>query len=388
MSHPALTQLSEEERLFRESVLDYAKKRVAPRVAAMDEAGAMDRDLIPPLFELGLMGVEVPEAYGGAGASFFNAILAVEALAVVDPSVSVLVDVQNTLVANALLRWATDAQKERYLPRLCRDWVGSYALSEAGSGSDAFALAARAELRGDRYVLNGRKLWITNAAESSLFLVFASVDPSKGYKGITAFLVERDFPGFSVGKKENKLGIRASSTCELVLEDCEVPAENVVGEVGKGYKIAIETLNEGRIGIGAQMLGLCQGAFDNAMRYMADRKQFGQSVAAFQGMQFQYARVAMEIEAARLMVYNAARLKDAGQPFVKEAAMAKLFASEVAERTASLCVEFMGGVGFTREYPAEKLYRDAKIGKIYEGTSNMQLATIAKLLQGEYGIKG
>lgn len=388
MTHPALTQLSEEERLFRESVLDYAKKRVAPRAAAMDEAGAMDRELIPPLFELGLMGVEVPEAYGGSGASFFNAILAVEALAVVDPSVSVLVDVQNTLVANALLRWATEEQKQRYLPRLCSEWVGSYALSEAGSGSDAFALAARAELRGDHYILNGRKLWITNAAESSLFLVFANVDPAKGYKGITAFLVERDFPGFGVGKKENKLGIRASSTCELILEDCVVPAGNVVGEVGKGYKIAIETLNEGRIGIGAQMLGLAQGAFDHAMRYMGERRQFGQSIAGFQGVQFQYARVAMEIEAARLMVYNAARLKDAGQPFVKEAAMAKLFASEVAERTASLCVEFFGGVGFTKEYPAEKLYRDAKIGKIYEGTSNMQLATIAKLLMGELGIKG
>lgn len=388
MTHPALTQLSEEERLFRESVLDYAKKRVAPRAAAMDEAGAMDRELIPPLFELGLMGVEVPEAYGGSGASFFNAILAVEALAVVDPSVSVLVDVQNTLVANALLRWATEEQKQRYLPRLCSEWVGSYALSEAGSGSDAFALAARAELRGDHYILNGRKLWITNAAESSLFLVFANVDPAKGYKGITAFLVERDFPGFGVGKKENKLGIRASSTCELILEDCVVPAGNVVGEVGKGYKIAIETLNEGRIGIGAQMLGLAQGAFDHAMRYMGERRQFGQSIAGFQGVQFQYARVAMEIEAARLMVYNAARLKDAGQPFVKEAAMAKLFASEVAERTASLCVEFFGGVGFTKEYPAEKLYRDAKIGKIYEGTSNMQLATIAKLLMGEFGIKG
>jgi len=388
VAHPPLTQLSEEEVLFRDSVLDFAKKRVAPRVAAMDEKGAMDPEIIPHLFELGLMGVEVPEAHGGPGASFFNAILAVEALAVIDPSVSVLVDVQNTLVANALLRWASEAQKEQYLPRLCRDWVGSYALSEAGSGSDAFALAARAERRGDRWVLNGRKLWITNAAESSLFLVFANVDPPKGYKGITAFIVERSFPGFSVGKKENKLGIRASSTCELVLEDCEVPEANVLGEVGKGYKIAIETLNEGRIGIGAQMLGLAEGALDQAMRYMGERKQFGQSIASFQGVQFQYARAAMEIEAARLMVYNAARLKDAGLPFVKEAAMAKLFASEVAERTASLCVEFFGGVGFTREYPAEKLFRDAKIGKIYEGTSNMQLSTIAKLLMGEYGIKG
>ncbi|KYF93872.1 acyl-CoA dehydrogenase [Sorangium cellulosum] len=388
VSHPPLTQLSDEERLFRDSVLDFARKRVAPRAAAMDEQGALDRDLLPPLFDLGLMGIEIPESYGGSGASFFNAILAVEALAVVDPSVSVLIDVQNTLVANALLRWGSDAQKERYLPRLSREWVGSYALSEAGSGSDAFALAARAERKGDRWVLNGRKLWITNANESSLFLVFASVDPSKGYKGITAFVVERTSPGFSVGKKENKLGIRASSTCELVLEDCEVPEGNVLGEVGKGYKIAIETLNEGRIGIGAQMLGLAAGAFEHAMRYMGERKQFGQSIASFQGVQFQYARVAMEIEAARLLVYNAARLKDAGQPFVKEAAMAKLFASEVAERAASLCIEFMGGVGFTKDYPVEKLYRDAKIGKIYEGTSNMQLSTIAKLLQAEYDVKG
>jgi alkylation response protein AidB-like acyl-CoA dehydrogenase len=286
------------------------------------------------------------------------------------------------------LRWATDAQKEKYLPRLCKEWVGSYALSEAGSGSDAFALAARATKKDGRWVLDGRKLWITNANESSFFLVLANVDPSKGYRGITAFLVERSFPGFSVGKKENKLGIRASSTCELVLDDCEVPEENVLGEVGKGYKIAIETLNEGRIGIGAQMIGLAQGAFDHAMRYMGERKQFGQTIASFQGMQFQYARVATEIEAARLMVYNAARRKDAGLPFVKEAAMAKLFSSEVAERTASLCVEFLGGVGFTKEYPVEKYYRDAKIGKIYEGTSNMQLATIAKLLQAEYDVKG
>ncbi|WP_437907632.1 acyl-CoA dehydrogenase [Sorangium sp. So ce327] len=388
MSHPPLTQLSDEERLFRDSVLDFARKRVAPRAAAMDEEGALDHDLLPSLFELGLMGIEIPEAYGGSGAGFFSAILAIEALAVVDPSVSVLVDVQNTLVANAFLRWGTEAQKERYLPRLARDWIGSYALSEAGSGSDAFALAARAERRGDRWILNGRKLWITNANESSVFLVFANVDPTKGYKGITAFVVERSFPGFSVGKKENKLGIRASSTCELVLEDCEVPEGNVIGEVGKGYKIAIETLNEGRIGIGAQMLGLAAGAFDHAMRYMGERKQFGQPISSFQGVQFQVARVAMEIEAARLLVYNAARLKDAGQPFVKEAAMAKLFASEVAERTASLCIEFMGGVGFTKDYPVEKLYRDAKIGKIYEGTSNMQLSTIAKLLQAGYDAKG
>jgi len=388
VSHLALTQLSEEEVFFRDSVIEFAKKRVAPHVASMDEKGALDKSLLPGLFELGLMGIEVPEEHGGAGASFFTAILAVEAMAVVDPSVSVLVDVQNTLVANALLRWANDAQKARYLPLLCREWVGSYALSEAGSGSDAFALATSAEKKGDKWVLNGRKLWITNANESDLFLVFATIDKSKGYKGITAFIIERGFPGFSVGKKEDKLGIRASSTCELVLDDCEVPLDNVLGEVGKGYKIAIETLNEGRIGIGAQMLGLCQGAFDYAMRYVGERSQFGQPIGNFQGMQFQYARVAMEIEAARLMVYNAARLKDQGKPFVKEAAMAKLFASEVAERTASQCVELLGGVGFTRDYPMEKLYRDAKIGKIYEGTSNMQLSTIAKILQTEYGGKG
>jgi alkylation response protein AidB-like acyl-CoA dehydrogenase len=388
VTHPALTQLEEEEVLFRDSVLDFARRRVAPRVHAMDQKGALDHEIIPELFELGLMGVEIPEQYGGSGASFFNAILAVEALAMVDPSVSVLVDVQNTLVANAFIRWSTEEQKARFLPMLAKDKVGAYALSEAGSGSDAFALATVAEKKGDKWILNGRKLWITNANEAGLYLVLATVDKSKGYKGITAFAVERSFQGFSVGKKEDKLGIRASSTCELVLEDCEVPADNVIGEVGKGYKIAIETLNEGRIGIGAQMIGLAQGAFDYAMRYVNERKQFGQAIGNFQGMQFQYARVAMEIEAARLMVYNAARLKDAGQSFVKEAAMAKLFASEVAERAASQCVEFLGGVGFTKEYPLEKLYRDAKIGKIYEGTSNMQLATIAKIVQTEYGGKG
>jgi alkylation response protein AidB-like acyl-CoA dehydrogenase len=388
MSHPPLTQLSEEERLFRDSVLDFARKRIAPRVAAMDEAATLDPDLLPGLYELGLMGIDIPEAYGGAGAGFFNAILAIEALAMVDPSVSVLVDVQNTLVANAFRLWGTEAQKDRYLKLLATEWVGSYALSEAGSGSDAFALACQAEKRGDHWVLNGRKLWITNAAEAKVYLVFANVDKALGYKGITAFIVERGFPGFSVGKKENKLGIRASSTCELMLDDCQVPAGNVLGEVGKGYKIAIETLNEGRIGIGAQMLGLAQGAFDYAMRYVAERKQFGQAIGSFQGVQFQYARLAVDIEAARLLVYNAARLKDAGMSFLKEAAMAKLFASDVAERTASLCVELLGGVGFTKDYPLEKLYRDAKIGKIYEGTSNMQLSTIAKILQGEYATKG
>ena len=379
MSNP-LTRISDDERLFFDTVLDFAKQRIGPKVAEMDEQAALDLSLLPALFELGVMGVEIPEQYGGSGSSFFNAILAVEALARVDPSVSVLVDVQNTLVINALLRWANEQQKQRYLPKMASEWVGSYALSEASSGSDAFALKLRAEKKGDRYVLNGRKLWITNAAESSLFVVFANVDPSLGYKGITAFLVEKSFAGFGVGKKEHKLGIRASSTCELMFDNVEVPAENVLGEVGRGYKIAIEALNEGRIGIGAQMLGLAQGAFDGALPYMRERVQFGKPIAEFQGMQFLYARVAMEIEAARLMVYNAARLKDAQQPFVKEAAMAKLFASEVAERTASQCIEFYGGVGFTKEYPAEKFYRDAKIGKIYEGTSNMQLVTIAKLL--------
>ncbi|HEY2409838.1 MAG TPA: acyl-CoA dehydrogenase [Polyangiaceae bacterium] len=376
----ALTELLEEEHLFFQTVLDFAKERVAPKVRVMDEHAKLDAGLVRELFSLGVMGVEIPSELGGAGSSFFNAILAVQALARVDPSVAVLVDVQNTLVENGLLRWGTHAQRERYCPRLASDWVGSYALSEAGSGSDAFALKTRAELRGDRWILNGRKLWITNALESSFFIVFANVDPSKGYKGITAFLIEQGFPGFSLGKKEDKLGIRASSTCELVLDDCEVPADNVLGEVGRGYKIAIEALNEGRIGIGAQMLGLAEGAFANALGYMRERTQFGKPVADFQGVQFQYARVAMDIEAARLLVYNAARLKDSGKPFVKEAAMAKLFASEVAERTASACVEFYGGVGFTREFPAEKFYRDAKIGKIYEGTSNMQLMTIAKWL--------
>jgi alkylation response protein AidB-like acyl-CoA dehydrogenase len=374
MTHP-LTVLSDDERMFRDAV------------ASMDAKGAMDKEIIRGLFDLGVMGVEVPSDLGGADSSFFNAILAVEAFAEADPSVAVLVDVQNTLVNNAILRWGTDEQKRRYMPRMCSEWVGSYALSESSSGSDAFALKTRAEKRGDKYVLTGRKLWITNGAEASLYIVLANVDLSKGYKGITAFLVERGFPGFSVGKKEDKLGIRASSTTELVLDGAEVPASNVLGEVGKGYKIAIETLNEGRIGIGAQMVGLAQGAFGHAMRYMHEREQFGKKIGEFQGLQFQYAQVATEIEAARLMVYNAARLKDAKQPFIKEAAMAKLFSSDVAERAASLCVEFLGGVGFTKEFPVEKFYRDAKIGKIYEGTSNMQLQTIAKLLQSEY-VKG
>jgi butyryl-CoA dehydrogenase/short/branched chain acyl-CoA dehydrogenase len=384
MTQP-LTILSDDEHMLREAVTSYAKERVAPRAAEMDAKAVMDPAIIKGLFDLGVMGIEVPTELGGAGSSFFNAILAVEGFAETDPSVAVLVDVQNTLVNNAILRWGTDAQKKRYMPRMCTEWVGSYALSESASGSDAFALEARAEKRGDKYLLTGRKLWITNGAEASVYIILANVDPSKGYKGITAFLVERSFPGFSVGKKEDKLGIRASSTCELILEQAEVPAENVLGDVGKGYKIAIETLNEGRIGIGAQMVGLAQGAFNHAMTYMEERKQFGKKISDFQGLQFQYAHVATEIEAARLMVYNAARLKDAGKPFIKEAAMAKLFSSEVAERAASMAVEFLGGVGFTKDFPVEKLYRDAKIGKIYEGTSNMQLQTIAKLLQAETG---
>ena len=380
----ALTVLSEEERLLQSSILQFAKERISPHVARLDEAASMDRALVDELFQLGVMGSEVPEQYGGAGSSFFSAILAVEALGQVDASFSVLVDVQNTLVNNAILRWGNETQKQKYLPALSENTVGAYALSEASSGSDAFALKTRAVDAGDHYVLNGQKLWITNANEAGIFIVMATVNPEAGYKGITSFLVERDFEGFRVGKKEDKLGIRASSTCELVLDDCKVPKENVLGEVGKGYKIAIETLNEGRIGIGAQMLGVAQGAFNYAMTYMQERKQFGKVISEFQGVQFQYARLAMDIEAARLMVYNAARLKDAGLPFVKEAAMAKLFASEVAERTTSMAIEFLGGVGFTKEYPVEKYFRDAKIGKIYEGTSNMQLQTIAKLLQKEH----
>lgn len=382
-----LTLLTEEERMFQDSVFSFARERIAPGVARMDERAQMDQPLIEELFGLGLMGIEVPEEFGGAGSSFFNAILAVEALARVDASFSVLVDVQNTLVNNALLRWATDEQQRRYLPRLCSDWVGSYALSEAGSGSDAFALATRAEERSDHWRLSGRKLWITNANEASLFIVLANIAPEQGYKGITAFLVERGFSGFSVGKKEDKLGIRASSTCELLLDEAIVPKENVLGELGKGYKIAIETLNEGRIGIGAQMLGVARGAFDYSMKYLLERNQFGKPIAEFQGVQFQFAQLATEIEAARLMVYNAARLKDAGQPFIKEAAMAKLYASQVAERVCSLSVEFLGGVGYTKEYPVEKYFRDSKIGKIYEGTSNMQLQTIAKLLISEHSQK-
>jgi len=377
-----LSTLSDDERLFFDTVLAFANERVAPKVAAMDAASALDPSVLPGLFELGVMGIETPASFGGAESNLFTAVLAVQALARVDPAVSVVVDVQNTLVNNALLRWGTDAQKERYLSKLAGEWVGSYALSEAGSGSDAFALKTRAERNGDRWILNGQKLWITNAGESSLFVVFANADPSQGYKGITAFLVERGFPGFSVGKREHKLGIRASSTCELVLDNCEVPGENVLGELGRGYKIAILTLNEGRIGIGAQMLGLAEGALGHALAHVQQRKQFGKTLIEFQAVEFQLARIAMEIEAARLLVYNAARLKDAGADFVKEAAMAKLYASEVAERAASQAIDLLGGVGFTQEFPVEKLYRDAKIGKIYEGTSNMQLQTIARSITG------
>ncbi|PKN57188.1 MAG: acyl-CoA dehydrogenase [Deltaproteobacteria bacterium HGW-Deltaproteobacteria-14] len=375
-----LTQLNDEEKMFRDAALAFAREQVAPHAHAMDERQELRRDIIDACFELGFMGIEVPEQYGGSGSSFFNAILVIEALARVDASLAVFVDVQNTLVLNALLRWADDAQKERYLPRMVKDLVGAYALSEASSGSDAFALKTTATDKGDHWVLNGSKLWITNGKEAGLFIVMATVDPSLGYKGITAFLVEKGFEGFRVGKKEDKLGIRASSTCELVFDECVVPKENVLGQVGKGYKVAIETLNEGRIGIGAQMIGIAQGAFDYAMSYLRERKQFGTRIADFQGIQFQYADLATEIEAARLLVYNAARLKDAGLPFLKEAAMAKLYSSIVAEKAASTAIDFLGGVGFTKEYPAEKFFRDAKIGQIYEGTSNMQRMTIAKQL--------
>lgn len=376
----ALTQYTEEEQMFRDAVADFARNEIAPLVQKMDREQVLDPTILKQSFEMGLMGIEVPEEYGGAGSTFFTACLAIEELAKVDPSVSVVIDVQNTLVNNAILRWGSAAQKEKYLPKMCAEWVGAYALSEPGSGSDAFALAARAEDCGDHYKLNGNKLWITNGQEASLYVLLANINPEAGYRGITAFLVERDFEGFSVGKKEDKLGIRASSTVELILEDCVVPKENVLGELGKGYKVAIETLNEGRIGIGAQMVGLAQGAFDLAMDYMMEREQFGKPIAHFQGMQFQYAQLAADIQAARLMVYNAARLKDAGQDFLEAAAMAKLISSQVAENVASKCVEFHGGVGFTKEFGAEKFFRDSKIGSIYEGTTNMQLQTIAKML--------
>ncbi|HEX8815946.1 MAG TPA: acyl-CoA dehydrogenase [Terriglobales bacterium] len=375
-----LTTINEDEQLFRDNIRQFAEEKIRPLVKEMDEKGVFDQGLIKQFFQLGLMGIEIPEQYGGGGGRFFEAILAVEELSRVDASSGVVVDVQNTLVNNALLRWTNNDQKKHYLPRMAADTCGAYALSEAGSGSDAFALQTRAELKGGDYVLNGRKLWITNGKEAGVFILFATVDPAAGYKGITAFIIEKSFSGFTVGKKEDKLGIRASSTCELILEDCRVPKSNVLGEVGKGYKIAIETLNEGRIGIAAQMLGIARGAWEYAAKYAQERKQFGKPIADFQGIQFQIAQMATDIEAARLMVYNAARMKDAGVPFVKEAAMAKLFCSQVAERVSSLAIEIYGGYGFTKDYPVEKYWRDSKIGKIYEGTSNMQLATIAKLV--------
>jgi alkylation response protein AidB-like acyl-CoA dehydrogenase len=377
---PALTLLSEEESMFRDAVRGFAETEVRPHVQAMDEAAQFNLDLIPRFFELGLMGIEIPEREGGAGGTIFMSVLAIEELARVDASAAIYVDVHNTLVNNCFIRWATPEQQARYFPRLTTDLLGAFALSEPGSGSDAFALATRAQRKEGFWELTGRKFWITNGAEAGVFIVFANVDPPRGYKGITAFVVEREFPGFSVGKKENKLGIRASSTTELILEQCLVPDENVLGRVGQGYKIAIETLNEGRIGIGAQMIGVARGALDAATQYVKERKQFGKTIAEFQGVQFQLAQMATDLEAARLMVYNAARLKDAGQPFQQQAAMAKLFSSQVADRTTSNCLELFGGYGYSKEYPAEKFYRDAKIGTIYEGTSNMQLQTIAKTL--------
>jgi alkylation response protein AidB-like acyl-CoA dehydrogenase len=378
----ALTSLSEDEILFRDSVYEFADREIRPLVREMDEHAAIHPDLIGKLFDLGVMGVEIPESYGGGGASFFHAALAVEALSRVDPSIGVLVDVQNTLVINAFLRWGTEDHKRRYLPKLASNTVGAYALSEAGSGSDAFAMTTRAVDRDGEWVLTGRKLWITNGNEAGVFIVFANVNPDAGYRGITAFVVERGCSGFTIGKKEDKLGIRASSTCELLFDECRVPRANVLGEVGRGYKVAIETLNEGRIGIGAQMIGLAQGALDHAIAYTKDRKQFGKPIAGFQAVRHQLARAATELEAARLMVYNAGRLRDGNQPFLTEAAMCKIFSSEVAERVTSLAVNLFGGNGFVKDYPVEKLYRDAKIGQIYEGTSNLQLETIAKQMLG------
>lgn len=375
-----LTQLSEDEIAFRDTVREFAENEIAPLVHRMDEEQHMNDALLREMFALGLMGIEIPEEYGGSGGTFFDSVLAVEILSAVDPSVGLVVDVHNTLVASALLTWATLEQKKRYLPRLATDTIGAYALSEAGSGSDAFALQMRAEKRGDDFVLNGRKLWITNAKEAGLFIVFATVDANAGYKGITSFLVEKGTKGFAVGRKEDKLGIRASSTCELVFDECVISAGQVLGEVGKGYKIAIQTLNGGRIGIGAQLLGLAEGAWRHAVRHAKERKQFGKAIVEFQAMQFQLAEMATDVEAAKLLVYNAARLKDAAQDFRKEAAMCKYFASNVAERVASLAIEIHGGLGFVRESPIEKYYRDAKVGKIYEGTSFMQLAAIAKLV--------
>ncbi|HEY7922972.1 MAG TPA: acyl-CoA dehydrogenase [Vicinamibacteria bacterium] len=379
----ALTDVSPDERDFRATVREFAEKQIRPLVREMDEESRIPREVIDACFELGLMGIEIPEEHGGAGAAFFMSIIAIEELARIDPALAVLVDVQNTLVNNAILRWGNDAQKAKYFPLLASKWVGAYALSEAGSGSDAFALACRAQDKGNHYSLSGRKLWITNAAEAELFVVMATLDPAKGYKGITSFLVEKSFPGFSIGKREDKLGIRASSTCELILEGCCVPKENALGEPGKGYKIAIETLNEGRIGIGAQMAGLAQGAFELALHYAQQRQQFGKPISEFQAVQFELAEMATQIEAARLLTYNAARLRDLRLPFVKESAMAKLYASRAAERVSSKAIEIHGGYGFSREYPVEKYFRDQKVGQIYEGTTNMQLMVIAKQLLGK-----
>ena len=379
---PALTRLAEDEAIFRDSVYEFADREIRPLAREMDEHAKFSPELIKKLFELGVMSVEVPESFGGAGGTFFHSVLAVESLSRVDPSVGVLVDVQNTLVINALMKWGTDEIKRRYLPKFATNTIGAYCLSEAGSGSDAFAMATRATEKGDGFAINGRKLWITNGNEADMFIVFANVNPDAGYRGITAFLVDRGTPGFTVGKKEDKLGIRASSTCELIFEDCVVPKSQILGEVGKGYKVAIETLNEGRIGIGAQMLGLAQGALDHAVGYVKERKQFGKPIADFQGVQFQIARMATEVECTRLLVYNSARLRDAGQPFLTEAAMCKVYSSEVAESVASMAINLYGGNGFVKEYPVEKLYRDAKIGQIYEGTTNMQLMTIAKGILG------
>ncbi|MGQ0540283.1 MAG: acyl-CoA dehydrogenase [Blastocatellia bacterium] len=380
LANTGLTTLSEEEEFFRGSVREFAEGEVRPRVEAMEHASKLDPDLIKQCFELGLMAIESPEEYGGAGSTIFNAILAIEELARIDASVSVFVDVHNTLVTNAFMRWASDEQKKKYLPQLATSKVGAYALSEAASGSDAFALKTRAADKGDHYELTGQKLWITNGNEAEIFVLFATVDPEAGYKGITAFIVEKGFEGFSVGKKEDKLGIRASSTTELILDNCKVPKENVLGEAGKGYKVSIETLNEGRIGIGAQMLGIAQGAYEAALKYTQEREQFGQAINNFQAVQFQLAEMAVEIEATRLLVYNAARLKDASKPFLKEAAMAKLYSSRCAERVSSKAIELFGGYGYVKDYPVEKFWRDSKIGSIYEGTSNMQLQTIAKLI--------
>lgn len=377
-----LTHLNAEEKLFRDTVRRFAREQVGPLVRQMDDAAQFEKALIRKIFDLGLMGIEIPEEYGGQGGNFFQCVLAIEEMAAVDPSAAIVVDVQNTIVNNAIQRWGNAAQKQQYLTRLAADTVGAYALSEAGAGSDAFALATTAKDAGDHYLVNGRKLWISNAAEAGVFVLFANVNPEAGYRGITAFLVDRNLPGFKVGKKEDKIGLRASSTCELLLEDVPVAKANVLGEVGKGYKIAIETLNEGRIAIGAQMIGLAQGALDHAVKYAKERKQFGKPIADFQAVQFDLAKMAIDVEAARLLVYNGARLRDAGLPFVKEAAMAKYFSSEIAEQVASKSIEIHGGVGITRDYPVEKLYRDAKIGRIYEGTSNIQLMTIAKKLLG------